>query len=66
MSESADTLMEIARHTKGRILLVGRTIGQEKFGVLTERYSEDRGKAQQISDWKESDTVGKQIADKVQ
>lgn len=34
MSESPDTLMEITRHTKGRILLVGRKIGQEKFGVL--------------------------------
>jgi len=34
MSESPDTLMEITRHTKGRILLVGRKIGQEKFRVL--------------------------------
>lgn len=34
MSELPDTLMEITRHTKGRILLVGRKIGQEKFGVL--------------------------------
>ena len=34
MSESPDMLMEITRHTKGRILLVGRKIGQEKFVVL--------------------------------
>jgi len=34
MSELPDTLMEITRHTKGRLLLVGRKIGQEKFGVL--------------------------------
>jgi hypothetical protein len=34
MSESPHTLTEITRHTKGRILLVGRKIGQEKFGVL--------------------------------
>ena len=34
MSESPDTFMEITRHTKGRVLLVGRKIGQEKFVVL--------------------------------
>ena len=34
MSESPTTLIEITRHTKGRILLVGRKIGQEKFSVL--------------------------------
>jgi hypothetical protein len=34
MSELPDALMEMTRRTKGRILLVGRKIGQEKFGVL--------------------------------
>ena len=34
MSELPDTLIEMTRHTKGRILLIGRKIGQEKFDVL--------------------------------
>ena len=34
MSELPETLSEITRHTKGRILLVGRKIGQEKFAIL--------------------------------
>jgi hypothetical protein len=34
MSELPETLTEITRHIKGRVLLVGRKIGQEKFSVL--------------------------------
>ena len=36
MSESPEVLAEIAKHLKGRKLLVGRYIGQEKFNVLGE------------------------------
>jgi hypothetical protein len=34
MSESIEVLAEIARHLRGRTLLVGRYIGQAKFNVL--------------------------------
>jgi len=34
MSESIEVLREIGENVKGRILLVGRKIGQEKFDVL--------------------------------
>jgi len=34
MSESIEVLAEIAKHLKGRTLLVGRYIGQEKFNAL--------------------------------
>jgi len=34
MSESTEVLAEIGRKVKGRILLVGRKIGQEKFNIL--------------------------------
>lgn len=36
MSESAEVLAEIGKRLKGRKLLVGRKIGQEKFDVLGE------------------------------
>ena len=36
MSELPDTLAEITRHLKGRILLIGRKIGQAKFGIFTD------------------------------
>jgi hypothetical protein len=34
MSESPEVIAEIARHLKGRTLLVGRYVGQEKFNML--------------------------------
>ena len=34
MSELPDTLAEITRHLKGRILLIGRKIGQAQFGTF--------------------------------
>lgn len=36
MSESPEVFVEIAKHLKGRTLLVGRRIGQEKFSSLGE------------------------------
>jgi len=36
MSESPEVLAEIVKHLKGRMLLVGRYIGQKKFNVLGE------------------------------
>jgi len=34
MSEQPDTLVEITRHVRGRILLIGRKIGQARFEIF--------------------------------